>query len=244
MRSLTYILLLGLSSLSYATVPVFDYSNFWQSVTMVANQASEIQNQISQYNVQLDHYKNVITNTKSLTSFQWDNANLVINNILEATNTLDYYKQEAGSMNKYLERYQSTQYYKKGACFNGGCTKQELQKIEKNRVQASVAEKRANDAMLKGIDRQQQNMKSDAKKLNVLQQKAENSEGQKQALQAAAQLASNQSNQLLQIRGLLLAQQNSEATRYAAKANKEAIKDAGDERFRQGTYTKSSHMEW
>ena len=29
MRALVYISLLGLSSVSYATVPVFDYSNFW-----------------------------------------------------------------------------------------------------------------------------------------------------------------------------------------------------------------------
>lgn len=225
-------------------LPVFDYPNWLLNAKSVANQVNEIQNQITQYNLQLEHYKNVLKNTKSLASFQWDNANKIITNLLESTNTIDYYKQEIGSLEGYLERFQSTDFYKQGACFNGGCSKQALKKIEQNRVQASVAEKRANDAMLKGIDKQQQSMKSDAQKLSALQAKAQSSEGQKQALQAAAQLASNQSHQLLQIRGLLLAQQNSQATRYAALANKEAIKAAGDDRFRQGAYHKSSGMKW
>ena len=154
------------------------------------------------------------------------------------------YKNEAGSLQNYLDRFQSSEFYLKGKCFNGGCSQAEMQKIKQSRLQSSVAEKRANDAMIKGIDTQQKQLKEDSKSLKSLQLKAQNSEGQKQALQAAAQLASNQSHQLLQIRGLLMAQQNAEATRYAAKANKEAIKDAGDERFRQGQYTKSKPIKW
>ncbi len=244
MRRLVYLLLFSAFSIVHATVPVFDVSSFFQTMSMLANQANEIQNQVNQYQMQIKHYDNLIKNTQSLTAFQWDNANQVINNLLESTNTIDYYKQEAGSLKGYLERFQSTDYYKKGACFNGRCSKQALQKIQQSRVQASVAEKRANDAVLKGIDKQQKSMKDESKRLRALQQQAQSADGQKQALQAAAQLASNQSHQLLQIRGLLLAQQNSQATRYAATANKEAIKDAGDERFRQGTYHKSSGIKW
>jgi P-type conjugative transfer protein TrbJ len=240
--------LIGLCSFSVYAFPVYDFLNGVQNTSIIANQLDQLRNQVNQNMMQAEHYKDIITNAKtnmqSLKNFQWDNANQVINNILESTNTIDYYKQEAGSLQKYLDRFQSTEFYKKGRCFNGGCTQAELQKIQQNRIQASVAEKRANDAMLKGIDKQQINMKKDAEKLATLQSKAQTAEGEKQALQAAAQLASNQSHQLLQIRGLLLAQQNSEATRYAVQANKEAIKEAGDERFRQGSYTKSAHMKW
>lgn len=229
-------------------IPVVDIPGWIQRVQTIAQQATQIQNQINQYKMQALHYKDIITNAQtniqSLKNFQWDNANMVISNILEATNTLDYYKQETGSLNNYLDRFQSSEFYRKGKCFTGGCSKEELQKISQNQVQASVSEKRANDAMLKGIDKQQQTMKDDAVNLASLQKKAQDAEGQKQALQAAAQLASNQSHQLLQIRGLLLAQQNSQATRYAAQSNKEAIVDAGDDRFRQGSYTKSVHMKW
>lgn len=103
-----------------------------------------------------------------------------------------------------------------------------------------MAQKRANDAMLKGIDKQQQSLKEDSVKLRTLQSQAQTAQGQKQALQAASQLASQQSHQLLQIRGLLLAQQSAQTTKDAAAANKEAIQNAADERFRSGSYHKSS----
>ncbi|KTD64440.1 P-type conjugative transfer protein TrbJ [Legionella spiritensis] len=226
--------------------PVFDFANWLQNGKMIVNQVNEYRTQINQYNNQLLQYQNMLDNTKSLTSFQWDNANGVINNLLEATNTIDYYKQEAGSLQGYLDRFQSQEYYQKTACFNGNgqCSPEELKKIKQNKMAASVAEKRANDAMLKGIDKQQQNLKKDSEKLRVLQSQAQTAEGQKQALQAASQLSSNQAHQLLQIRGLLVAQQNAQAVRDAAAVNKEAIQTAGDERFRAGTYHKSSGKKW
>ncbi|WP_133128614.1 P-type conjugative transfer protein TrbJ [Legionella nagasakiensis] len=226
--------------------PVFDFANWLENGKIILNQVSQYKTQVDQYKNQLEQYQNMLENTKSLTSFQWDNANGVINNLLDATNTIDYYKQEAGSFQGYLDRYQSQEYYQKTPCFNGNgrCSPDELKKINQNQLSASVAQKRANDAMLKGIDKQQQNLKSDSEKLRTLQTQAQSAQGQKQALQAASQLASNQSHQLLQIRGLLLAQQNAQATKDAAALNKEAIQAAGDERFRAGTYRKSSGKKW
>jgi P-type conjugative transfer protein TrbJ len=98
--------------------------------------------------------------------------------------------------------------------------------------------------MLKGIDKQQQSLKTDSTKLRTLQSQAQSAEGQKQALQAASQLASQQNHQLMQIRGLLMAQQNAQAVKDAAAADKEAIQSAGDERFRAGSYNKSSGKKW
>lgn len=226
--------------------PVFDFASWLQQGKMIVTQVSQYKSQIDQYTNQLQQYQNMLQNTKSLTSFQWDNANNVINNLIDTTNTIDYYKQEAGTLQGYLDRFQSQEYYQNTACFNGNgrCTPEELKKINKNKMAASVAQKRANDAMLKGIDKQQQNLKKDSDKLRVLQSEAENAEGQKQALQAASQLSSNQAHQLLQIRGLLIAQQNAQATKDAAAANKEAIHAAGDERFRSGKYTKSRGEKW
>lgn len=226
--------------------PVFDFANWLENGKIILNQVSQYKTQVDQYKNQLEQYQNMLENTKSLTSFQWDNANGVINNLLDATNTIDYYKQEAGSFQGYLDRFQSQEYYQKTHCFNGDgrCSPDELKKINQNQLSTSVAQKRANDAMLKGIDKQQQNLKSDSERLRILQSQAQSAQGQKQALQAASQLASNQSHQLLQIRGLLLAQQNAQATKDAAALNKEAIQAAGDERFRSGAYRKSSGKKW
>lgn len=229
-----------------SNMPVFDLPNYVQNGKMLLNQIKEYKTQVDQYNNQIQQYQNMLDNTKSLTSFQWDNANGVIDNLLESTDTIDYYKQEAGSLQGYLDRYQSQEYYQKTPCFNGSnqCSPEEIQKIRQSKISASVAQKRANDAMLKGIDKQQQSLKDDSVKLRTLQTQAQTAQGQKQALQAASQLASQQSHQLLQIRGLLLAQQGAQTTKDAASANKEAIQNAADERFRSGTFHKSSGKKW
>ncbi|KTD03996.1 conjugal transfer protein TrbJ [Legionella geestiana] len=226
--------------------PVFDVANWLQNGRMIMTQANEYKTQIDQYKNQVNQYQNMLDNTRSLTSFEWDNANSIINNLLESTNTIDYYKQEAGSLQGYLDRFQSQEYYQNTACFNGSgqCSAEELRKIKQARLASSVAEKRANDAMLKGIDKQQQSLKADSAKLRTLQSQAQSAEGQKQALQAASQLASQQNHQLMQIRGLLMAQQNAQAVKDAASADKEAIQAAGDERFRAGSYHKSSGKKW
>lgn len=226
--------------------PVFDIANWFENGKIILNQVSQYKTQVDQYKNQLEQYQNMLENTKSLTSFQWDNANSVINNLLESTNTIDYYKQEAGSLKGYLDRFQSQEHYQKTPCFNGSgqCSPQALRKINQNRLASSVAQKRANDARLKGIDKQQKSLKSDSEKLRILQAQAQSATGQKQALQAASQLASHQSHQLLQIRGLLLAEQNAQAVKDAANANKEAIQAAGDAQFRAGTYHKSSGKKW
>lgn len=228
------------------SMPVFDWMNWIENGKILANQVSQYKTQVDQYRNQLLQYQNMLDNTKSLTAFQWDDANGVINNVLDMTNTIDYYKQEAGSLQGYLDRFQSQEYYQKSTCFNGNgrCSPEELKKIQQNKLAASVAQKRANDAMIKGLDKQQQNLKNDAKRLQVLQSQAQTAQGQKQALQAASQLSSNQAHQLLQIRGLLVAQQNAQAVKDAASANKEAMQAAGDARFRDGTYHKSSGQKW
>ena len=61
-----------------------------------------------------------------------------------------------------------------------------------------------------------------ATQLQRLQTQAQGATGQMQAIGYANQLASNQANQLLQIRSLLLAQQNALATRAQADADREA----------------------
>ena len=65
-----------------------------------------------------------------------------------------------------------------------------------------------------------------------------------QAIQAANQLASEQANQLLQIRTMLLAQQTAIAARNQALTDKEAQETAADAQFRSGSYTPSTSRSW
>ena len=87
-------------------------------------------------------------------------------------------------------------------------------------------------------------MQSDARTLEQLQSRAQGADGQMQALGYANQLASQQANQLLQIRGLLIAQQNAVATRMQVEADREAIEQAASEQLRSGDYRASPARNW
>ena len=72
-----------------------------------------------------------------------------------------------------------------------------------------------------------------------LQGAAQGATGQLQAIGYANQLASQQANQLLQIRTMLTAQHNAEAARIAAELDAEARGDARAEQMRTWTFRPS-----
>lgn len=221
-----------------ANAPVIDYANLTQN-TLIKIQA------LKQSETQFKQYQSMLENSKKLDRYTWDKASLSMDELVKNIDTLNHYKQQAGSMDAYLSRYQDQDHYRNAPCFNGAsCTEAERQAISQQEANASEAQKRANAAMLRGIDIQQNAMQADARQLIALQKQAEDATGQMAALQAANQLASAETNQLLQIRGLMVAQQNAAATRALAIADKEAIQAAGDERFRRGTFKKSSGKTW
>jgi P-type conjugative transfer protein TrbJ len=94
------------------------------------------------------------------------------------------------------------------------------------------------------LDKQQNALQTDARTLEQLQTGAQSATGQMQAIGYANQLASQQANQLLQIRGLLIAQQNAVATKMQADADKDARQAAGNEAFRSGGIGKSNGKSW
>ncbi len=226
------------------TIPTFANAPVIDSANLIQNMAIKI-HAIKQYQTQLKQYENMLENTKQLDKFTWDEANKTMDNLVNSIDTLDYYKRQAGSMNDYLSRYQDENHYRKSPCIRGdNCSKDELNALMQKGANASEAQKRANDALLRGIELQETSMKADARQLTRLQEQAQGASGQMAALQAANQLASTQTTQLLQIRGLMVAQQNAEATRLAAIADKEAMQAAADEQFRKGHFKKSSGKTW
>ena len=74
----------------------------------------------------------------------------------------------------------------------------------------------------------------DAKRLQRLQMQAQGAKGQMAAISFANQFAGNQSTQLLEIRGLMLAQHNAVTLRMQADEQERAIQRAGHERFVKG----------
>ncbi len=102
--------------------------------------------------------------------------------------------------------------------------------------------KDSNDAVFRGLDIQQNNIIKDASNLKSIQTAATGATGRLEALGYTNQLLSNLANQQLQIRSLLITQQNAEATRYQYMYDEEARRVAYDRQLSRGldTFTPSS----
>lgn len=224
-----------------AGIPVIDAGNLTQNVMTAIESVAQTLKQIEQYQTQLQQYENQLQNTMAPADYIWDQAQTTINRLIAAQSTLAYYEIQLGSLDRYLEKFQDVAYYRSSPCFNGsaGCTPAEQAAMAENRRLASESQKKANDALFQTISDQQSALKDDARNLERLQGAAQGAEGQLQAIGYANQLASNQANQLLQIRTMLTAQQNAEAARIAAELDAEARGDARAEQMRSWTFRQS-----
>ena len=246
-RSVLALALTGPGGLApaYAVVAVIDGANLTQTIVSATENVAQTLKQIEQYRTQLQQYENMLQNTMAPTAYVWDQAVTTMNRLRGAIDTLNYYKTQTGSLDAYLGKFQDVAYYRSSPCFNVGCSKAEWEAMNRNAVQlGSEAQKRANDAMFRGLDRQQEAIEADARQLERLQSGAQGVNGQMQAIGFANQLASQQANQLLQIRALLIAQQNAEATRAQTIADQEARTRAADEEALKGKYIPSPRKEY
>lgn len=229
-----------------AGIPVIDGTNLTQNVMSAMEAVAQTLKQIEQYQTQLQQYENQIQNTIAPSAYVWDRAQATMNSLRNSIDTLNYYKNQLGSIDGYLGKFQDVAYYRSSPCFNGtgGCTEAEQAAMRENRRLASESQKKANDALFRGLDKQQDALETDARTLEQLQSSAQGATGQMQAIGYANQLASQQANQLLQIRGLLVAQQNAIATRMQAEADKEAVQQAASEDLRRGEFQASPVRVW
>ncbi|EMK7762369.1 TPA: P-type conjugative transfer protein TrbJ [Yersinia enterocolitica] len=227
-------------------IPVIDGTNVVQTTISAVNNVQSVAKQIQQYQTQLQQYENMLKNTAAPAAYIWDQANSTINKLLQAQDTLNYYKNQTGSLDSYLKRYQDINYYRSSACFNSNisCTADEIKALRSADKDSSEARKKANDAVFKALDQQQESLQSDADHLVDLQSQASGATGQMKAIQAGNQLASAQANQLLQIRSLLVAQQNAAMTLAQVQADKEAQQTVADEKVLAGDNKPSPKRVW
>lgn len=210
-----------------AGIPVFDGVNLGQNLMTAIESVAQTLKQIEEYKTQLEQYENQLQNTAAPAAYIWDQAQQTIGKLMGAVNTLDYYKNQLGSMDAYLGKFQDVNYYKASPCFTAqGCTDAERRLMEASRSLGSESQKKANDGLFRALDQQQSGIKNDASTLERLQRSAQGANGQMEALGYANQFASQQANQLLQIRGLLIAQQNATTARMQAQADLEARQHA------------------
>lgn len=233
------------TSSSATGFPVLDGANLSQNIVTAIENVAHTMKQVQQYQTQLQQYENMLQNTTAPPQQIWDSATTTMNQLRGSIDTLNYYKANLGSIDAYLGKFRDTAAYRGSPCYSvNGCTPAQWAAMKDSERLGSESQKKANDALFKGLDRQQDGMQADAAQLQRLQSAAQGSSGQLEAIGYANQLASHQANQLLQIRALLIAQQNATATRNQALADREAKESAAAVQLRTGTYRPSPATSW
>lgn len=224
---------------------VIDAANVAQTTITARESISQTLRQIQQYQTQLQQYENMLRNTAAPTSNIWDQAQATMSQLRTSIDTLGYYKNTLGGVDTYLGKFKDMNTYQASRCFSyNGCSQAEWEAMQASQRLGSEAQKKANDALFHGLDRQQDAMVADARQLERLQASAQGAQGQMQAIGYANQLASHQANQLLQIRALLIAQQNAITTRNQVLADREAQEAAAAVQLRAGTFRASPARTW
>ena len=223
-------------------LPVIDVANLAENAVTALKEVAAVAKQIQQYETQLQQYEDQLKQALIPDTFIWEQALQTMNSLRQAIDTLNYYKQQLGSIDAYVGKFKDASGYSSFTCYqNKACTAAEWAQLNINSHLGSESQKKATDALFKGLDKQQDALQKDAATLQSLQSAAQSAEGRMQAIQFANQLASEQANQLLQIRGLLVAEQNVIATRNQALADYEAQQQAASEKhFRTGAFSDRS----
>ena len=230
-KLLWVLLIVGVAQPAHTTgIPVVDAANVSQNMVSAIENVAAVGKQIQQYQTQLQQYENMIKNTVAPAAYVWAKAEYTMNRLVQASNTLKYY-QTQGGVDSYLNRYRNASYYSNSPCFKLGvkCSAAQWQATQEGQIKSTDAQKSANDASLRGLEIHQNEVPLDAAHLQLLQSRAQTAEGQMEAIQYANQLASFQSNQILQMRTMMIAQYNAENTRNQARVDQEAIQQAARE---------------
>lgn len=225
---------------------VVDAGNIAQTTITAMENIAQTTKQLEQYRKQLQQLEDQIRNSTAPAQYLWDEANITIKRIVRTTNTLNQLKAQAGSIDRYLQNnYGTVENYRAQKCYTSQkCTTEEWQAVHSRASASSTAQAQATEAMLRGLDEQQDSLQVDADNLARIQGKAQNAEGRLEAMGYANQLASSQVNQLLQMRSLLVAQQTAAGIRQRALEDQEAQQRATGRQLREGKFEKSESKVW
>jgi P-type conjugative transfer protein TrbJ len=225
-----------------AGIPVVDATNVAQTTISAIENVNQTVKQIEQYTTQLRQYERQLLDAANPNLWHWDDADAVMTQLIRSLDQLAYYKSQLGSIDNYLDKFLTTEDYV--TQFADGLDDYELEQIRQAERLSNESNKRAADALIRSIDQQQQNLADDAYNLQRLQSMAQGSTGQMQALQYANQLASHQSQQLMEIRAALLAQQNVMATQAHYENMIKAQQRAASEKVLSTHRITSPRVDW
>ena len=219
----TLALALSLASIAPAQaggIPVIDAANLAQTTASAVEEVAQTLKQIEEYALQLKQYEDQLMQAAT-PDYIWNDAQNAINGLLHAYDALQGYEKQFGDLDSYISKFENLDYIKNHPCFtSAGCSDEERAALNEIEKVANDAQMNSALAAMQVLQENRESLQKDAEYLRDLQGRASTAQGRMEALGYANQLASHQSTQLLQIRGLLLTQQNMVAAQMTKEAQK------------------------
>ena len=229
-----------------AGIPVIDATNLAQTTISAMEAVNQTLKQIEEYALQLRQYEDQIKNTLAPSAYIWSQAQKTMNNVLALQDQLAYYSKVAGNLDGYLEKFGNPGFYRSSPYFAAPST--DPATLEKQRRQAEEwgleAQKKTNDNVARTLEQQQEALARDASRLEELQSAAQTAQGRLEAIQYTNQLLAQQSNQMLQLRGALMAKMAADNAREQTNAAREARERAAWEKAYESRYEENPKKYW
>lgn len=221
-------------------IPVLDAANLSQSVMDVIETIQQGLTQVEQYATQLQQFEQEVQNTIAPAVYVWDKANQYVQLGQNIMGEVKSFADNPSALESYFDKYQNPGTYRSSPCYGlTGCTPEQRQALNDRRDWQYRSSQSALESQVRMLAQEFKQMRSDSNNLEEIQRGTEGAQGRMQAAQAANQLAANTANQLLALRGLMVAAQQAEATRTQQVIDQEASQAAADAAATAGTFQPS-----
>lgn len=207
-------------------IPVMDGLNTVQSTISAIEDVTQTIQLADAYKTQLEQYEDQRRNSSGPSHWKWDQADRTLDSVLKTVDAISPMFGGQQGIDDYLAGFKGLDSYSNdqlAKCIqSAGCQAAHNQQQQDTQDIRSQQQVLANQAAIRNVVEQQKLIMQDARQLRYLQEIAQGSEGRMAAIQAGNQLASAQVNNLLQLRTLLLAQQQMQAAQAQAQTESEA----------------------
>lgn len=204
---------------------VYDGLNNIQTTISAMEDVTQTIKQAEQYKTQIDQFKDQVKNSANAANYIWDKSDSTLDNILKTVDAVSPMLEGQG-LDQYLSGYKSLGDYTEAQqqeCYkNAACVATHQTEIMEAQGQRSTQQAQANQAAMRSVVAQQQQIRQDAQNLRRLQQTAQTANGRKAALDAGNMLASAQVDNLLKMREILNTQQQMQAAQAQAQTENDA----------------------
>lgn len=199
-KNLLFFILFFFAYSANATLPVIDYATLIQ----LGNQLMQLKQQTQYIQQQIQMLKG--------DQYQWSNAQGLINNLGSIVNQTNGIAYSASNVNQKFQQ-----------AYPGYQAPQDFNQQYKNNVNMT---QNTLNGVLQSMGSSAQDFQSENTRLAFLQRQSQSAQGQTQAIQASAQIASEMVSQIQLLRQTVIAQSNAQTAYYATQIQNDASSKA------------------